>query len=150
MKIIKKLPYWVLTNPSPAFYETESGTSVEQTAIIYKKMEELIEHYNSFIDDINHEIEEFTSEVLSDQEEFETKINQMIYDFTSLVELKLNNQDTDIKNAIDYMKTHLDSTINEMLLELFESEQVKLNFEYNTETESLDITGVVVTERSGE
>lgn len=143
--IIKKLPHWVLTNPSPAFYETEGGTAIEQTALLYKKMEELINNYNEFVTEINNSIDEFISNTLADQEEFEIKINQMIHDFTELVSTELKSQDTEIKNAIDYMKTHIDNSVNDILLDLFETNQVELAFEYNTDTESLDIKGILVT-----
>ena len=150
MKIIQKLPHWVISNPSPAFYETEGGTVLEQTGIMYKKVQELIEGYNAFVDEINTKIDEFIADTLADQEAFEIKINQMIHDFTTLVETKLASQDAEIKDAVDYMKTHIDETVNDMLLNLFETKQVTLDFKYNETTESLDITGVVVTERSGE
>jgi polyhydroxyalkanoate synthesis regulator phasin len=148
--IIKKLPHWVLSSKSPSFYETEGGTAIEQTAIMYKKVQELIDSYNSFVDEINKEIDDFISNTLTNQEEFELKINQMIHDFTELVTLELKSQDVAIKEAIDYMKTHLDGTIKDMLLNLFESEQLKLEYVYNDETEELDILGVVVRERGVE
>lgn len=148
--IIKKLPHWVLSNPNPSFFETEGGTVLEQTAIMYKKVQELIDGFNALVDEINKKVDDFIAESKESQEEFELKINQMVYDFTTLVETKLANQDAEIKEAVDYMKTHLDTTINDMLLNLFETKQITLDFNYNETTESLDITGVVVTERSGE
>lgn len=149
MKIIKKLPHWVLSSKSPSFYETEGGTVLEQTAIMYKKVQDLIDSYNTFVDEINTTIEEFIANTDRDQEEFEVKINQMIHDFTTLVELELKNQDSEIKAAVSYMKEHIDATVSDILLNLFETKQLDLSFEYNDTTESLDIKGVVVTERSG-
>lgn len=142
---IKKLPHWVISNRNPSFYETEGGTVLEQTGIMYKKVQELIEAYNQFADDINEKIDEFISNTIADQEAFEIAINQIVHDFTRLVETELKSQDTEIKNAIDYMKTHIDNSVNNILLNLFETKQITLSFEYNTETESLDINGVVVT-----
>lgn len=141
---IKKLPHWVISNRNPSFYETEGGTVLEQTGIMYKKVQELIENYNLFVDKINETIDEFISETIADQEAFEIAINQIVHDFTTLVETELKSQDTEIKNAIDYMKTHIDNSVNDILLNLFETKQITLDFEYNTETESLDIKGVVV------
>lgn len=149
MKIINKLPHWVITNLRPAFYDTDSGTAIEQTALLYKKMQELIEKYNAFVDEINYTIEEFMVNAEEDQAAFEIKINQMIHDFTTLVSTELKSQDTEIKNAVDYMKTHIDATVSDILLNLFETKQITLSFEYNDATESLDINGIVVTERSG-
>jgi hypothetical protein len=142
--IIKKLPHWVLSSKSPSFYETEGGTAIEQTAIMYKKVQELIAEYNSFVDEINTKVEEFIADTLADQETFEISINQMIHDFTTLVETELKAQDSNIEEAIQYMKDHIDSSVSNILLELFRSKQITLAFNYNTETESLDIEGVVV------
>lgn len=150
MKIIKKLPHWVLTNLRPAFYDTDSGTAVEQTALLYKKMQELIDNYNTFVDEINTTIEEFIANTESDQEEFEIKINQMIHDFTSLVRLEIGNQNKVLDDFINEMSDNLSNTVQVFLVDLFESGRVKLNFEYNGENESLDITGIVITEGSGE
>lgn len=150
MKIIKKLPHWVLTNTRPAFYDTESGTAIEQTALLYKKMEELIESYNQFVDEINKEIDEFISNSLVDQEEFELKINQMIYDLTRLLDTELKSQDTQIKDAVNYLKDNLNATVNQEIYNMFERQELKLDFIYNPESEQLEFTGMVVTERSGE
>lgn len=148
--IIKKLPHWVLSNPNPSFFETEGGTVLEQTAIMYKKVQELIDGYNEFVDEINKEIDEFISNTLADQEEFEVKINQMIYDFTTLVDLEIKNQNALVKDAVDYLKNNLNATVNQEIFNMFESQELRLDFSYNTETESLDISGMVVAERNGE
>lgn len=150
MRIIKKLPHWVISNPSPSFFETEGGTVLEQTGVMYKKVQELIDNYNSFVDEVNNKIDEFIANTLADQEVFEISINQMIHDFTELVETELKSQDTEIKNAIDYMKTHIDNSVNDILLNLFETKQLTLEFSHNAETESLEIIGVVVNERGAE
>ena len=50
---IRHLPHWVLTDLQPAFYDLESVTSVEETARLYAKMQELITLYNEFTDRIN-------------------------------------------------------------------------------------------------
>jgi hypothetical protein len=142
--IIEKLPKWILTNPSPSFYETEGGTVLEQTAIMYKKVNEVIEAYNGMLDDINTTNEDFIRESTIKQEEFELKINQMIHDFTTLVELQIKTQQTEIENAIEYMKDNLDDSINELLPQIVEGKSLDIDFEYNTETESLDIKGIIV------
>lgn len=150
MKIITKLPHWVISNPSPSFYETEGGTVLEQTGVMYKKVQELIDGYNAFVDEINTKIDEFIADTLADQETFEISINQIVHDFTTLVESKIKSQDADIKDAIDYMKTHIDNSVSNILLELFQTKQLTLEFDYNDQTESLDIIGVVVAERGDE
>jgi polyhydroxyalkanoate synthesis regulator phasin len=144
--IIKKLPHWVLSSKSPSFYETEGGTVLEQTAIMYKKMQELIDNYNSFVDEINNEIDEFISSSQRDQEEFELKINQMIHDFTTLVTTEMNSQVGRIDEFIESMSENLRTTVQQFLVDLFESGRLSINFEYNAETEQLDITGLTVAE----
>lgn len=145
--IIKKLPHWVISNPNPSFYETEGGTVLEQTGVMYKKVQELIDGFNKLVDEINAEIDEFISNTLADQEEFEIKINQMIHDFTTLVDLEIKNHDTLIKDAVAYLKDNLAATVNNEIYRMFETQELRLDFSYNTETESLDVIGMVVTER---
>ena len=150
MHIIKKLPHWVLSNPNPSFYETEGGTVLEQTGIMYKKMQELIENYNNFVDETNKTIDEFVANTLEDQEAFEIKINQIVHDFTSLVDTKLKTQDALIEEAIDYMKRNIEQTTRDLLTELISEGRLTVDLEYNPNTESLDITGVVLKEGSNE
>lgn len=144
--MIRKLPHWVITNRKPAFYDSESATAIEQTARLYGKMQELIDEYNSFVDTINKEIDIFMSSTRQNITEFKMSMEQKFSDFVKLVELKIDTQDQVIAEAVDYMKTNLPTTLNELLLELFESGRVTLDFTYNQETESLDISGVVVVE----
>ena len=150
MKIIQKLPHWVISNPSPSFYETEGGTVLEQTGIMYKKVQELIEGYNTFVDEINNKIDEFIANTLADQDEFEISINQMIHDFTTLVETELKDQDKTIQDAVKYMKDNLPSVVNNEIYNLFKDEVFRIDFSYNPESESLEISGLIVTERGNE
>lgn len=144
--IIEKLPKWILTNPSPSFYETEGGTVLEQTAIMYKKVNEVIEAYNGMLDDINTTNEDFIKEQSARQEEFELKINQMIHDFTTLVNLQIKTQEAEIENAIEYMTSNLDEAITEVLPQVIEGKSLDIDFVYNEETEQLDIKGILVTD----
>lgn len=142
--IIEKLPKWILTNPSPSFYETEGGTVLEQTAIMYKKVNEVIEAYNGMLDDINTTNEDFIKEQIVRQEEFELKINQMVHDFTTLVELQIKTQQAEVENAAEYMKDNLANSVSEEMDQLFESEKLTIDFTYDETTESLNISGITV------
>ena len=146
--IIKKLPHWVITNKKPGFYDTDSGSTIEQTALVYKKMNELIEEYNKFVDETNLFIEEFVTNMTTSYEEFTVAMEQKFNDFVKVIELKIDSQDQAIAEAVDYMKTNLPTTLHDLLIEMFETQELTLNFEYNESTESLDIKGVVVSERS--
>lgn len=142
--IINKLPHWVITNQSPSFYETESGTVLEQTAKIYKKMNELIDSYNSMADELNAKINEYVVLRDEDQKEFEIAINQIIHDFTRLVETELKDQDTQIKNAVDYMTTSIQDSVSEALMKLVEDEKITLKLVYDESTEHLNIVGATL------
>ena len=148
--IIKKLPHWVVTNKYPGFYDTDSGSTIEQTAKVYKKMNELVEDYNKFVDETNKYIEDFTTDMTTTYEEFTVAMEQKFNDFVKVIELKVDSQDHVIADAVAYMKTNLTKTVSDMLLELFETKQITVEFTYDETTESLDISGVVVVEGSGE
>ena len=113
-------------------------------------MQELIENYNNFVDETNKTIDEFVANTLEDQEAFEIKINQIVHDFTSLVDTKLKTQDALIEEAIDYMKRNIEQTTRDLLTELISEGRLTVDLEYNPNTESLDITGVVLKEGSNE
>lgn len=142
--IIRKLPHWVITNKQPGFYDTDSGSTIEQTALVYRKMQELIDNYNLFVDEVNKTIEDFINDTTTNYEEFKLGIEQKINDFTKLIELKIDSQDSVIAEAINYMKTNLPNTVHDLLLTMFETNELSINFEYDDTTESLNITGVVV------
>lgn len=111
---VNRLPHWVITDLHPAFYDTDSSTAVEQTGRVYAKMNELIKNYNEFVDSINKHIEEFENGTNKSIEVFETEIRQEFQDFIDIIDLKIENQDKVIQDAIDYMKTNLVETIKRL------------------------------------
>lgn len=115
------LPHWVLTDKNPAFYDSESATAIEQTAKVYAAMQELITEYNKFADCVNSHIEEFINDTNADYEEFRTGVHQEFQDFIDTVELKMKSQDANIEDAINYMKTNLNSAITELVEHMRES-----------------------------
>ena len=152
--MIVKLPHWVLTDKFPAFYDTESKTAVEMVARLYAKVQEIIVDYNRFIDVINDEIETFTSGTSKDLEAFKLGIRQEFQDFIDLVELKLNDQDDEITEAVQYMKNNLSQSITNIVKQMQESgefDQAIINAIYNSlavqvtyqEPESLYITNAL-------
>lgn len=112
------LPHWVITDKFPAFYDSESATAIEQTARLYKAMQELISEYNSFVDSINQHISDFEKSTKKDYEIFTTAIRQEFQDFIDVVELKIMSQDKKIADAISYMKTNLEITITKLVKEM--------------------------------
>lgn len=126
---MNRLPHWVLSDKNPGFYDLESATAIEQTAKLYKAMQTLIDEYNTFVDRINANIEEFENSTNQDYELFKTGLRQEFQDFIDTIELKVLSQDKAISdkfteideklnNAIKYMKASLRSTIETLLDEM--------------------------------
>ena len=121
---LNPLPHWALTNLNPAFYDTESGNAIEQTARVYAKMNELVAECNNFIDKINTEIEKFEKSVDKNFELFATELRQEFQDFIDIIDLKIKSQDTVIDNAVDYMKTNLTETVNLLIEKMFDEGRI--------------------------
>jgi len=148
MSRINILPIWIFPDTIPSVYDTTSGTCIEMCAKVYGAMRELQKDYEVFVTELNKTIEEFKNSVTKDQEEFKNTITKIMHDYIIKIDEKMKMQDLDISNAIQYMKTNLPTTVHDLLLEMFESKELTIDFTYNETTESLDITGVVVAERS--
>lgn len=121
------LPKWVLANPIPAIHDFESLTVLEQTARIYGAMNSLIVEYNTFADQVNKAVSEFTGTEENSRKEFENLITKVMREFQCSIEKHLVlNLDT---TAAEY----LNSAINEG----------RITLEYDPETENLNfnITG---------
>lgn len=130
---MKLLPHWVITNDSPAFYDTDSGTAIEQTAKVYAAMNELIVEYNNFVDSTNAKIEEFTSGVISDNETFRVALRQEFQDFINVVELKIEALD-------QYTKNEIGKEIEKLYQDLKETGEFTELFENELETVKISIT----------
>lgn len=118
---IARLPYWVLTEKHPAFYDSESKTAVEMVSKVYAKMQELVDEYNKFVDNINKEIENFESSTTNDQKCFEERMTKVIHDYIDYLDSKVANQDKVIAEAVLYMKTNLKTSITELIEQMHES-----------------------------
>lgn len=106
--MIRLLPHWVITNKNPAFYDSESVSAIEQTGRVYAKMQELIDDYNKFVDEVNAYIKEFTEDVNADQECFEQKIIETMENYIKSIDMK-----TDELEA--YLKTNIVGTIKDIV-----------------------------------
>ena len=91
MNRINFLPPWVETNLQPAFYDTESGTVLQQTARMYAKVNQLIRNVNDQNETIDLYIAKFIElhdyvhdyfDNLDVQEEINNKLDQMAEDGT--------------------------------------------------------------------
>lgn len=165
---IRPLPYWVLTDLQPAFYDSESGTVLQQLSRIYPKIQELIDAYNKFVREVNTYITEFENGVIEDFECFKNCIIKTMNDYIESIDMKVNIQDTRIseaienqnklisdkfdeqdeaiQNAINYMKDNIIETATNIINQAIENGDLNVGIEYNPTTEALNI---VVT-REGE
>lgn len=130
---MKLLPHWVLTDSHPAFYDSESATAIEQTARVYAAMQSLISEYNSFVDSVNKTIEDFKTGAQNDYSVFQVAIRQEFQDFIDLVNLKIQAQDAVIADAVNFMKTNLETAIHSLL-----GDEILVYAEYDEEAESLN------------
>lgn len=143
---IRPLPYWVLTDLQPAFYESESGTVLQQLSRIYPKIQEVINSYNDFVRDVNRYIDEFENGIIKDFDCFKNCIIETMNNYIETIDTKINLQDMDIQNAINYMKDNIVAITTNIINQAIENGDLNVGFEYNPSNESLNF---VVT-REGE
>ena len=147
---IRPLPFWVLTDLQPAFYDSESGTVLQQLSRIYPKIQEVINSYNDFVREVNRYIDEFENGIIADFNCFKNCIIKTMNDYIESIDTKINLQDMDIQNAIDYMKDNLTQTITNLFNEALTNGDIvaSLNIDYTSNTESLVLS--IVAESEGE
>lgn len=134
-----RLPHWVIPNKFPAFYDSESATAIEMTAKIYKHVENLIDDYNKFVENMNKAIDDFENGVTSDIELFKVSIRQEFQDFIDVVELKLKDQDTEIQKAYNYLVENLRNTTKDIVIEALQEGSLVLGINYEDSTESMTL-----------
>lgn len=144
---LKHLPHWVLTDPHPAFYDCESATAVQQTAKIYARIQELITIYNDFVRDVNRYITEFEDGIIKDFNCFQNCIIKTMTEYIESIDIKMSVQDTNIENAIQYMKDNIIATTNNIINQAIENGDLNVGFEYDPTDESLNF---IVTRESDE
>lgn len=96
--MIKNLPEWVLTSKSPAFYDTESGSTIEQTAKVYGAMRELIDAYNNFEKVVTESNTEFANSVIAGNESFQKCVTDLVENYIKMLDDKVKQQDLKIEN----------------------------------------------------
>ena len=158
---IRPLPFWVLTDLHPAFYDSESGTVLQQLSRIYPKIQELIDAYNQFVKEVNTYISEFENGIITDFECFknciiktmndyiesidmkvniqDTRISEAIENQNKLISDKFDEQDTKIENAIEYMKDNIIQTATNIINQAIENGNLNIGVTYDEPTEALNI-----------
>lgn len=133
------LPKWVLTNKFPSVYDSESKTVLEQTARIYGAINDLINEYNSFADNVNTIITEFTKSTTKNQVEFELALRQEFQDFIDTIEIVVQHQQTQIDNAVSYMQDNIISTTSKIINDGIAKGSIVINTVYDPNNENLNI-----------
>lgn len=136
---IDLLPAWTLTDLQPAFYDSESATVLQQMAKVYAKMQELLNDYNAFVNETNNTITKFQSGIITDFNEFKNCIIKTMNDYIATIDTKVNNQDTQIANAINYMKDNLVESVTTLFNQALQNGDIRANLVYNADTEALTI-----------
>ena len=136
---IDLLPHWTLTNFQPAFYDSESATVLQQMAKVYAKMQELLNDYNSFVNEINTTITDFQNGIIKDFECFRNRIIKTMNDYIETIDIKINLQDTEIANAVNYMKDNIVQTATNVINQAIESGDLYITIDYDEPTEALNI-----------
>lgn len=147
---ITKLPHWVLTDYQSAFYDNESGTVLQALARIYPKIEELITDYNAYVKEIDNMIKDFESGIIKDFECFKNCIIKTMNDYIDSIDIKMSLQDKKIDDAIeeqnsvisdavDYMKTNIIQTATTVINQAIENGDLLISISYDEPTEALNI-----------
>jgi len=86
---MKRLPTWNINNLQPAFCDLESATVLDMTKKLYKTMQDLIDEYNTFVNDINANIEAFESSTNKDYECFKNYKTKKMHDYMAMLDEKI-------------------------------------------------------------
>ena len=112
------LPGWSVLRRSYAFKDIDSATAIEQTAKIYKAMQDLIEDYNKFVEELNKSFEEHITLTEKDHECFKKHIEKICHDYIRVMDMKADSQDKIIADAIGYMTDNLANSITNTIAEM--------------------------------
>lgn len=140
-----RLPKWVLTNPRPSIYDSESATAIEMTAKLYQAMNDMVDEYNKFVENVENNISQFEKETNEDIQTFTVSLRQEFEDFIGVIEMKMQEQDKNIQNAYEYLVNNLRKTTQEIVAEEITSGTLQVGMAYVDETESLNMVALPTT-----
>lgn len=139
MERFKPIPNWVYTGTLPAFFDTESGTAIEQTARLHGYIKSLIDDYNKFTAEIIKATNEFMDSTDKDQEEFKKHIDKIVHDYIAMLDEKIKQQDSKIAE----IKTDTVKYATELVNDIIRSGEIEIASVYDEETKELNI-GITV------
>ena len=139
---MKLLPHWVLTDTLPAFFDTDSGSAIEQTAKVYGAMQTLIKEYNSFADKVNQAIDELNIETEAEINCLKECFEKMLSTHREFVNVELSKQNLKIQQAEDFMKNNIGEATVNLLEQQLSSGALSISLYYDEENEQAFIVGV--------
>jgi hypothetical protein len=107
MSRLNILPIFKFPDTIPSVYDRESKTCIEMTAKVYNAMRELQLDYDKFI-----------TGTIEYQKEFESRIVKIMHDYIHSIDMKIDKQNLEVANAVEFMKTNLSESITELLTEM--------------------------------
>lgn len=134
---IRPLPQMALTDLQPCFYDIESKSTVDMVSKFYRYLQNFVDDYNKFVVDINTELEAFENSTNHDIEQFKCCVQELMSNYIESIDTKIDQQNLVIKDAVDYMKTNLQESIEALMQELIESGELYITSNYDPETEAL-------------
>lgn len=127
-----KLPNWVLTHTRPSVYDSESATAIEQTAKVYGAMQDLIEEYNTFAENFTKKIEKFEQDIQDSNCMFKKEIISTLENYIKSVDMRIDE-------AVNYLKTNLEDTVEKLISEGITDGTFGVSVVYDEATESMNI-----------
>lgn len=135
---ILQLPHWQLTNPTPSFYDVESGTFIEMISKVYGKTNELVIDYNNFTDNVSKIINDFVASEEKDNEAFQVGLRQEFQNFINVIDLKVLSIDKEVSDLVTNLR---EDVMNEMRSEIekaLNNQNLTVTTKYDETTERLD------------
>ena len=147
---LQPLPPIALTNLQPAFYDVESVTAIEMVSKFYSYLQNLVDDYNSFVTEVNNNIDNFESDITHNFECFRNCIIKTMNDYIESIDMKISlqdntiaeaieNQNSIIENAVDYMKNHIVQTTTTVINQAIAEGDIQVSISYDEPTEELSI-----------
>lgn len=95
--MIELLPPWRFADGEPCFYDTDTVSMIELGAKLQGAMNNLIENYNQFIEQVNRQIIEMNNTMTNSHNVHESAMRQEYQDFIDIVSLKISELEKRIK-----------------------------------------------------
>jgi wobble nucleotide-excising tRNase len=124
--MLELLPKMYLHGNRPSFYDSDSVTVLELSASMHGKMNELIDDYNKFVDNVNAQITEFMNSTNQNYEVFQTAMRQEFQDFIDIINLKYEAQD----QRVDAKIRECEAAVDALIAQISTAETEVLNAEY--------------------